>query len=70
LALPQPESARRNRHYGGGEWYALDLDYQRIARILFEAGNTGYCCLEFEGKEYPDLAVARSFALLRKTIGA
>ena len=57
-------------YYGGGEWYTLDLDYQRIAKILFDVGYTGYCCLEFEGKEKPDLGVATSFEVLRKTIGA
>ena len=53
-----------------GEWYTLDLDYKRIARILMQAGYTGYCSVEFEGKENPDLAVPRSIKLLRKTIGA
>ena len=53
-------------YYGGGEWYTLDLDYQRIAKILRDAGYTGYVALEFEGKENPDLAVPRSIELLRK----
>lgn len=51
---------------GGGEWYTLDLDYARIARILEEAGYTGYISLEMEGKEDPDTAVPKSLALLRR----
>jgi sugar phosphate isomerase/epimerase len=46
------------------------LDYPRIAGILSDTGYTGYCCLEFEGKEDPDIAVPKSLAVLRKTIGA
>jgi sugar phosphate isomerase/epimerase len=42
------------------------LDYQRIAKILYDAGYTGYISLEFEGKENPDVAVPKSIALLRK----
>jgi sugar phosphate isomerase/epimerase len=51
---------------GGGEWYTLDLDYSRIARILEEAGYTGYISLEMEGREDPETAVPKSLALLRK----
>lgn len=51
---------------GGGEWYTLDLDYRRIARILREAGYTGYIALEMEGKQDPDIAVPRSLAMLRR----
>ncbi len=53
-------------YFGGGEWYTLDLDYERIARILAEAKYRGYISLEFEGKEDPDVAVPRSLAMLRK----
>lgn len=67
---PRTVYMQAKTYYGGGEWYTLDLDYQRIARILRDAGYTGYCCLEFEGKENPDIAVPKSMALLRKTIGA
>ncbi len=51
---------------GGGEWYTLELDYRRIARILAEAGYTGYVSLEFEGKADPDAAVPRAVDMLRK----
>jgi L-ribulose-5-phosphate 3-epimerase len=53
-------------YYGGGEWYTLDLDYKRIARILADANYSGYVALEFEGKEDPATAVPKSIAMLRK----
>ena len=51
---------------GGGEWYTLDLDYRRIAKILRDADYTGYVSLEMEGKEDPDTAVSKSIAMLRE----
>jgi len=57
-------------YYGGGEWYTLDLDYHRIARLFRDAGYTGYVGLEMEGREDPDIAVPKSIALLRETFGA
>lgn len=53
-------------YYGGGVWYTLDLDYDRIAGILKKAGYQGYVSLEFEGKEDPLTAIPKSLALLRK----
>jgi len=67
---PKTVYVQAKTYYGGGEWYTLDLDYKRIAKILSDAGYTGYCCLEFEGKENPDVAVPRSLEVLRKTVGA
>lgn len=52
-------------YYGGGEWYTLDLDYKRIAKILADVNYSGYIALEFEGKEDPDIGVPKSIALLR-----
>lgn len=70
LIAPKAVYVQAKTYYGGGEWYTLDLDYQRIAQILFDAGYSGYCCLEFEGKENPDIGVAKSIEVLRRTIGA
>jgi sugar phosphate isomerase/epimerase len=53
-------------YFGGGVWYTLDLDYPRIARILKDAGFTGYVSLEFEGKEDPLSAIPKSLELLRR----
>lgn len=54
---------------GGGEWYTLDLDYPRIARILKDAGYRGWVSLEMEGKADPETAVPESIALLRRSFG-
>jgi len=70
MIAPKTVYAQAKTYYGGGEWYTLELDYNRIAKILSDAGYTGYVSLEFEGKENPDIAVPKSIELLRKTIGA
>ena len=69
LIAPKTVYVQAKTYYGGGEWYTLDLDYERIAKILSEAGYTGFVCLEFEGKENPDIAVPRSLAVLHKAFG-
>lgn len=66
---PRTVYVQAKTYYGGGEWYTLDLDYLRIARILAEANYTGYISLEFEGKENPDIAVPKSIAMLRAAFG-
>jgi sugar phosphate isomerase/epimerase len=56
-------------YYGGGLWYTLDLDYQRIAAMLKKHHYHGFLSLEFEGKESPLTAVPKSFAMLKKAFG-
>ena len=63
---PKTVFVQAKTYPGGGEWYTLDLDYQRIARILRDANYTGYVSLEMEGKENPDIAVPKSIATLRE----
>ena len=63
---PRTVYVQAKTYFGGGEWYTLDLDYPRIARILRDAGYTGYVALEMEGKEDPNTAVPKSIALLRE----
>jgi L-ribulose-5-phosphate 3-epimerase len=67
---PHAVYVQAKTYYGGGEWYTLDLDYDRIARILRQAGYNGYVSLEFEGKEDPDVAVPKSIDVLRKAFNA
>ncbi len=62
---PKTVFVQAKTYYGGGEWYTLDLDYQRIAKILGAVNYTGYISLEMEGKEAPDTAVAKSVEMLR-----
>ena len=52
-------------YYGGGEWYTLDLDYPRIAKILQSAGYNGYVSIEFEGKAPYEDGVRQSVETLR-----
>ncbi|MBX3744555.1 MAG: TIM barrel protein [Verrucomicrobiae bacterium] len=67
---PRTVFVQAKTYDGGGEWYTLDLDYPRIARILAEVGYTGYVSLEMEGKEDPDIAVPNSIAMLRRAFGS
>ena len=53
-------------YYGGGRWYTLDLDYNRISDIMHQAGYKGWISLEFEGKENPVTGCKKSLELLRK----
>jgi L-ribulose-5-phosphate 3-epimerase len=53
-------------YYGGGRWYALDLDYARIASLLRAHKYRGWISLEFEGNEDAETGVPKSLALLRK----
>ncbi len=53
-------------YHGGGLWYTLDLDYERIAAMLRKHEYHGYVSLEFEGKEDPRTGIPKSLALLRK----
>ena len=54
---------------GGGVWYTLDLDYQRIAGIVRDAGFEGYVSLEMEGNAPAEEAVAESYRTLREAFG-
>lgn len=66
---PKTVFVQAKTYHGGGEWYTLDLDYHRIAKILSDAGYSGYVSLEMEGKEAADTAVPKSLETLRKAFG-
>ncbi len=70
LIAPKTVYVQAKTYFGGGEWYTLDLDYWRIAKILADANYTGYVSLEYEGKESPDIAVPKSIALLREAFAS
>jgi len=63
---PRTVFVQAKTYYGGGTWYTLDLDYERIASILREVDYPGYVSLEFEGQEDPRTAIPKSLALLRE----
>ncbi len=65
---PKTVFVQAKTYEGGGEFYTLDLDYKRIAKILRDANYTGYVSLEMEGKEAPDTAVPKSIAMLRAAL--
>lgn len=66
---PRAIFVQAKTYYGGGRWYTLDLDYDRIAGILRDVGYRGYVSLEFEGNEAAATAVPKSIEMLRKAFG-
>lgn len=54
---------------GGGEFYTLDLDYARIAKMLGDVGYAGWISLEMEGKEDPATAVPKGLRELATAFG-
>jgi sugar phosphate isomerase/epimerase len=66
---PKTVFVQAKTYDGGGEFYTIDLDYVRIAKILRDAGYTGYVSLEMEGKENPDTAVPKGLAAIRAGFG-
>jgi L-ribulose-5-phosphate 3-epimerase len=62
---PHAAIVQAKTYYGGGEWYTLNLDYKRIAKILRDGGFHGWVSLEMEGKESPETAVPKSLQVLR-----
>src|SRR5688572_9611626 len=62
---PKTILVQAKTYYGGGLWYALDLDYPRIAGIFKKQNYRGYVSLEFEGKEDPLVAIPKSLQVLR-----
>jgi L-ribulose-5-phosphate 3-epimerase len=66
MLAPKAALVQAKTYYGGGLWYTLELDYDRIAAMLRKHNYRGYISLEFEGKDDPRTAVPRSLALLRR----
>jgi sugar phosphate isomerase/epimerase len=69
MMAPKTVFVQAKTYFGGGEWYTLDLDYSRIAKILRDVNYHGYVSLEFEGKEDPATGVPKSLDALRKAFG-
>ena len=63
---PHTVFVQAKTYYGGGTYYTIDLDYDRIAGILSKHNYKGYISLEFEGEEDYRTAVPKSLAMLRK----
>lgn len=69
MLAPEAVFIQAKTYYGGGVYYTLDMDYDKIARICQRANYKGYLSLEFEGKEDPWTAVPKSLAALRSAFG-
>ena len=67
---PRTVFVQAKTYQGGGEWYTLDVDYDRVAQILAAVNYNGYVSLEFEGKADPDVAVPESIARLRQAFNS
>ncbi len=67
---PEAVLVQAKTYYGGGTWYTLDIDYDRVAEILRRANYRGYVSLEFEGKEAHETAIPKSLELLRKAFNS
>ena len=63
---PKAVFVQAKTYFGGGTWYTLDIDYDRIAALLREVDYRGYISLEFEGQEPHETAIPKSLSLLRK----
>ena len=63
---PRTVFVQAKTYYGGGLWYRVDLDYDRIATMLRKHKYHGYVSLEFEGQEDYQTAIPKSLAVLRK----
>jgi sugar phosphate isomerase/epimerase len=69
LMAPKTVFVQAKTYFGGGIWYSLDLDYDRIAAMLRERQFRGYVSLEFEGHESWETAIPKSLKVLRTAFG-
>lgn len=66
LMAPKTVFVQAKTYFGGGLWYAVELDYPRIAEMLRRHNYRGYVSLEFEGHEDWRTALPKSLKLLRE----
>jgi len=66
---PEAVFVQAKTYFGGGTWYTLEIDYDRVAKILRDVDYQGYISLEFEGQESHETAIPSSLALLRRAFG-
>lgn len=65
MMAPKTFLIQAKTYYGGGKWYTLDIDYNRVAEIFRKVDYRGYVSIEFEGNEDPLTAVPKSLELIR-----
>lgn len=65
---PYTAMVHAKTYFGGGVWYTLDIDYDRVFEILRRHGFNGWISLEYEGREDYDSGVVKSRDLLIKYV--
>lgn len=65
ILAPKTFLVQAKTYYGGGKWYTLDIDYNKVADIFRKSGYKGYISIEFEGNEDPMTAVPKSLQTIR-----
>jgi L-ribulose-5-phosphate 3-epimerase len=65
MLAPQTYLIQAKTYYGGGKWYTLDIDYDRVAQIFRKVNYRGYVSVEFEGQEDPNTAIPKSLEVMR-----
>lgn len=65
MLAPKTYLVQAKTYFGGGKWYTLDIDYEKVAEIFRNVNYRGYISLEFEGNEDPGTAIPKSLELLR-----
>jgi len=53
-------------YFGGGEWYTLEIDYDKVFQVLRKHDYKGWITLEYEGKELYETGIKKSMNLLTK----
>jgi sugar phosphate isomerase/epimerase len=69
MLAPKTVFVQAKTYFGGGKWYTLETDWDRIVGVLQRVGYRGYISLEFEGKEDYETAIPKSLELLRSAFG-
>ncbi len=65
MLAPKTFLIQAKTYFGGGKWYTLDIDYNRVAEIFRKVNYRGYVSVEFEGKADPMEAVPQSLKTIR-----
>ncbi|NQU54535.1 MAG: sugar phosphate isomerase/epimerase [Bacteroidetes bacterium] len=65
MMAPKTSLIQAKTYFGGGKWYTLDIDYNRVAEIFRKVDYRGYVSVEFEGEADPMVAVPQSLEMVR-----
>ena len=65
MMAPKTFLIQAKTYFGGGKWYTLDIDYNRVAEIFRKVNYRGYVSIEFEGEADPMVAIPQSLEMIR-----